>query len=279
MPTSDNERLQQALVDWDNGPYMTFLKPSADILVEAAEIRAGHRILDVGAGFGDPSLDIAALVGSEGSVTGIDHDVESIEIAQKRADDRGLTNVVFQEMEIPELAFPAETFDAVISRNVVVYFSDPLPFLREQLRVLVPGGRIAVTVWGPNDNNPLMGLPMRVLRRYAPPPETTPAAQQQRINTGGVNVLEQALKDAGFINTKAGAVPLTPLVDADQAAAYWEQRRVGSPASQRILNPLPEERQVEAEAEVVETIRALIAEGRATGEMVWASGEKPSSST
>lgn len=278
MPTSDNERLLQALIDWDNGPYMTFLKPSADILVEAAEIRAGHQILDVGAGFGDPALDIAVLVGSEGNVTGIDHDAESIEIAQKRAADRGLSNVVFQEMEIPELAFPAGTFDAVISRNVVVYFSDPLPFLREQLRVLKPGGRIAVTVWGPNDNNPLMGLPMRVLRRYAPPSETTPAPQQQRLNTGGVEVLEQALKDAGFTNTRAGAVPLTPLVDVDQAAAYWEQRRVGSPASQRILNPLPEERQVEAEAEVIETIRALIAEGRAIGEMVWASGQKPSPS-
>ena len=81
MPDDDLElNIQDALKNWGNGPYMTFLRPSADIIVSQAKIKAGDFVLDVGAGFGDPALELSDIVGPNGKVIGIDHDLESISI-------------------------------------------------------------------------------------------------------------------------------------------------------------------------------------------------------
>ena len=277
MTNSDNDRLQRALVGWDQGPYMTFLKPSADAIIRAAGIREGHRVLDVGAGFGDPTLDIAALVGSQGSVVGLDHDQESLEIARRRAAERGLTNITFEESDVMSLPFPDRSFDVVISRDVIIYFADPLPFLREQFRILSPGGRVAFSLWGANDRNPLAGVPMPILARHAPPPqEPNHPRPANAPNTRDPAVLETLLKEVGFVERGSGTVGLTSLTDPGQANTYWEQRRAGSPASQRVLVRMSAEQQDAAETEVVEAIRNLIAEGRADGEHAWAAGRKPS---
>jgi ubiquinone/menaquinone biosynthesis C-methylase UbiE len=277
MTISDDQRLQRALAEWDGGPYMAFLQPSTDAIIRVAAIRPGQRVLDVGSGFGDPSLDIAAVVGPQGRVVGVDHDRESVEIARRRAAQRGFRNVEFHEMDVPTLQFSDGSFDAAVSRNVVVYFNDPLPFLREQHRVLVPGGRIAVSVWGPNERNPLMTSSFQVLRRYeaASPAQQPAAAPGTRMNTSDPKVLEQALQQAGFVGTASGAVPLTLSGGPEVAETYWEQRRAGSPASLRVLVKLTEEERARAEAEIVDIVRKLIAEGRATGEMTWAVGRKP----
>ena len=281
MPANDLElNIQDALKNWGNGPYMTFLRPSADIIVSQAKIKAGDFVLDVGAGFGDPALELSDIVGPSGKVIGIDHDLESISIANGRAKFDKLKNIEFTIMEIPKLEFPSSMFDSVISRNVIIYFDDPSEFLSEQYRVLKQGGRIAVTVWGSNANNPLMNLPMQVLRKHLPKSASTEPAPRsnpnvsKRANTSDPNVLVNLLEDAKFNDVTSGKVELKFLGNSNDAEVYWNQRLVGSPASQKILLQMDAGLRELAIEDALQTIRDLIDKGEAYGEAVWASGTK-----
>lgn len=118
---------------------------------------------------------------------------------------------------------------------------------------------------------------MPILARHAPPPqEPNQPRPANAPNTRDPAVLETLLKEVGFVERGSGTVGLTSLTDPGQAKTYWEQRRAGSPASQRVLVRMSAEQQDAAETEVVEAIRNLIAGGRADGEHAWAAGRKPS---
>ena len=267
-------RLENALLQWDDGPYMKFLQPSADILIEQSHVKQGDFLLDVGCGFGDPILDIADIVGLEGKLVGIDHDEESILIAKKRADDRNLQNIVLETGEVPELLFEEGYFNSVISRNVILYFGDPLPFLVEQKRVLKKNGRIAITVWGVSDKNPLMNLPMKVLRSYTNSSGRAVPNNKNRVDTSDPNILANLLARAGFTDVQSGIVELSFPGDSSDAELYWDQRLAGSPMSQKILSELSEIEQEKAENAALNKVKSLIESGNATGQAVWVSGTK-----
>ena len=276
MTQRPDERLLRALATWRDGPYMAFLRPSVAALIQAAAIQPGMTVLDAGTGFGDPALEIAEAVGPEGQVVGIDHDDLSLEIARERATERGLTNVEFEKMEVTNITLDVDAFDAAVSRNVVVYFGDPVGFLRQLHRVTRRGGRVAAATWTSGERNPLMTSAFRVLRRYAPPePARAGDTGAPRVDAENPAVLEDVFRRAGFVDTARGTVSLEFTGTEEDARDYWEQRRAGSPASQGVLARMIKGQQALAEDEVVAATRELIAEGRATGELGWAAGRKP----
>lgn len=274
MTTSPDERLEHVLASWDTGLYMAFLRPVTDALLKGAGIRSGLRVLDVGCGFGDPALDVATAVGPRGVVVGVDHDPKSLELARKRAAASGLANVSFEVGEAQALPFPDGSFDAVVSRLLVVYFPNPVPVLREMWRVLAPGGRVAVATWAMGDRNPLMNHPMDALRRHLPP-SPPPPQPTDRMDTRDPRILQQALERAGFAEAAGALVPMSLAATTADAERYWEERRAGSPMSLQMLARLAPEQQAVAERDAVDSIRQLIAQGRATGEIAVASGRKP----
>jgi ubiquinone/menaquinone biosynthesis C-methylase UbiE len=111
-------------------------------LVEAAGLKAGMRVLDLGSGAGDMSFVAANLVGREGDVVGIERSPEAVAQATAQARRLGLTNVHFVGGDIHD-AVESGPFDAVVGRLVLMYVPDPSAVLRTQAATLRPGGIVA----------------------------------------------------------------------------------------------------------------------------------------
>jgi SAM-dependent methyltransferase len=111
-------------------------------VLRAAGIGPGMRVLDVGCGVGDVSFLAATLVGSGGSVLGVDRSAEAIALARRRAADVRLANVSFVTQDLQDLATDGR-FDAIIGRLVLMYFPNPAAALRRLLDLLMPGGVVA----------------------------------------------------------------------------------------------------------------------------------------
>ena len=146
--------------------------PIAQALISDAQITSGQTILDVATGPGEPALSIAAIVGLEGTVWGIDPAPEMVAAARRGANEYGLKNAHFEVAFADNLPFDSDTFDAVVSRFGVMFFPSPVDGIREMLRVLKPNRRLAVAVWYSAEQNPFHYVLSHVVDRYveSPPP-------------------------------------------------------------------------------------------------------------
>src|SRR6202521_5754783 len=143
-------------------------------LIEDAKITPRQAILDVATGPGEPALNLAKLVGPEGKVIGVDAVPEMVEAARREANRRGFQNANFDVALADDLPFPENTFDAVVSRFGVMFFPSPVDCVREMLRVLKPGGRIAMAVWHFAERNPFHYTLSQVVERYVDSPTPAP---------------------------------------------------------------------------------------------------------
>src|SRR5208337_554202 len=150
--------------------------PITQALVEDAQVGSQHAVLDIAMGPGEPALSVAALVGPEGKIFGIDPIPEMVAAARRAADRLGLKNAQFDVALADHLPFPDDTFDAVISRFGVMFFPSSVDGIREMLRVLKPGRKLALAVWHFADRNPFHYTLSRVIDRYVDPPPLAPDA-------------------------------------------------------------------------------------------------------
>jgi SAM-dependent methyltransferase len=131
----------------DQGEFLRGFTASA---FDEAGLAAGMRVLDVGCGTGDVSRIVAALVGSGGSVVGVDRDVETIDDARERATADGLTNALFVCGDLRELELGGQ-FDAIVGRFVLMYLADPAAALAHLQTFVRPGGVIVFQEWMADD--------------------------------------------------------------------------------------------------------------------------------
>lgn len=117
-------------------------------LVELAHVRPGFSVLDVGGGYGEPSLTAARAVGPKGRVVCTDISAGMFAFARERAREAGLDNIEFIESDAEELDFEKESFDAVVSRLTMMLLPDLPGTLARLHSFLKPGGRFAASVWG-----------------------------------------------------------------------------------------------------------------------------------
>ena len=150
--------------------------PVTHALAEEGQIGTGHVVLDIATGPGEPALSLAALVGPNGKVFGIDPIPEMVAAARRAADRLELRNVQFDMAFADKMPFAADTFDAVISRFGVMFFPVPADGVREMLRVLKPGRKLALAVWHFAENNPFHYALSRVMDRYVESPPLAPDA-------------------------------------------------------------------------------------------------------
>jgi ubiquinone/menaquinone biosynthesis C-methylase UbiE len=116
--------------------------PITERLLHRLGIEEGMRVLDLGCGAGDVSMLAAEMVGSMGSVVGIDQSAAAVAKAKVRARDSGYQQISFDVSSVEEF-FSAEPFDVVIGRYVLIHQPSPSDFLRAAQRHVRPGGAIA----------------------------------------------------------------------------------------------------------------------------------------
>ncbi|MGH8175450.1 MAG: methyltransferase domain-containing protein [Steroidobacter sp.] len=171
-------------------------------MIAAAQIQPGHRVLDVACGTGVLAREAASRVGSTGSVTGLDPDAGMLAVAARLS-----SAIRWRRGTAESLPFADRSFDSVVSQFGLMFFTDRPGALREMLRVLVPGGRMAVAVWDSLENTPayadLVGLLDRVAGQRAADALRAPFALGDR------NALKELFDSAGApevtITTHTGA--------------------------------------------------------------------------
>jgi SAM-dependent methyltransferase len=149
----------------------------SDRMVELAGISAGSRVLDIAAGYGEPSLTAARAVGPNGKVVATDISAEMLAYGRERAEAAGLENIEFVQSDAVSLDFPAGSFDAALSRFGIIFDPDGEGAAARARSFLNPGGRMVIASWGPPEQVPMLSIAMgTVVQRLGvtPPPPGTP---------------------------------------------------------------------------------------------------------
>lgn len=151
--------------------------PVSKRLVELAGIKAGDRVLDIAAGYGEPSLTAAKVVGPDGSVVATDISAGMLAFGRQRAAAAGVENIEFVESEASSLDYPGGSFDAALSRWGIIFEPEGEATAARVRGFLEPGAKMAISSWGPPERAPMISLPMRTAFQHLnvePPPPGTP---------------------------------------------------------------------------------------------------------
>jgi SAM-dependent methyltransferase len=155
---------------WEKGDFTRIadtMRESGEALVAKLGITKGLRVLDLGCGDGTTALP-AAAVGAE--VLGVDIAKNLVEAGNRRARERGLTNLRFQEGDASNLhELKDRSFDLVVSIFGAMFSPKPFDVAKEMVRVTRPGGRIVMGNWIPGDPT-LVAQILRISSSYTPPP-------------------------------------------------------------------------------------------------------------
>lgn len=138
----------------------TVLQDWAGRVVAAAEIQPGQRVLDVACGTGVLARAVAERVGPSGSVFGVDISEGMLAVARRKA-----PTVRWREGRAEALPFDANSFDVVVSQFGLMFFEDRRSAIQEMMRVLRPGGRLAVAIWDSIENHPAYAALANLLQR------------------------------------------------------------------------------------------------------------------
>jgi ubiquinone/menaquinone biosynthesis C-methylase UbiE len=187
-----------------------------------------------------------------------------------------LRNARFEVAFTDALPFSANQFDAVVSRFGVMFFPSAVDCLREMLRVLKPGGRMALAVWYAAERNPFDSVVSRVVDRYAEPLPPKPGSTNMfRFATPGD--LMAVLANAGASATSERILQFSIRAGLS-AEEFWTLRSEMSEKLRSRLAPLSNSQREALERDAIEAIRAYSVEDRISipAEVLIVSGRKPS---
>lgn len=144
-------------------------EPFTAMILEAAALRPGSHVLDVGCGCGGTTLAVARLI-APGQALGIDLSAPMLARARAGAEAAGHGNTVFQQGDAQVHPFAPTRFDAVISRFGVMFFADPVAAFANIRSATRPAGRLVFVCWQPLAANQWLLVPGGALGEHVPPP-------------------------------------------------------------------------------------------------------------
>jgi len=173
-----------------------------DATLEAAAAKPGEKAIDVGCGTGMTTGRLAAAVGPQGHVLGVDIAEALVEAARAQK----LANATFAVGDATTYAFEAGSADLVFSRFGVMFFGDPVAAFKNLRRALKPSGRLVFVCWRTPQENPWGLVPMRAALPHLPPFERPGPEDPGQYAFGDRTRVERILKESGF-----GAPTFRPL--------------------------------------------------------------------
>jgi ubiquinone/menaquinone biosynthesis C-methylase UbiE len=251
-----------------------WLDKATEKMLEMAGITSGHHVLDIAAGAGEQSVTTAKKVGATGYVLATDISSNILDYAKQMAQQAGVNNIETKVMDGENLTLEDETFDAVISRVGLIYFPDQQKALKEMLRVLKPGGKVAAIVYSTPEKNKFFSVPVSIIRNRAKLPPPLPG-QPGPFSLGAEGVIEKAFSQAGFKNVKSELVDSPLLLRSAKECVQFEKESFG--ALHQMMSSLSDSEKESVWGEIERELQKFEAENDFIGpcEMVVAVGEKP----
>ena len=186
----------------------------------------GDSVLELAAGVGDTGFDVAELIGDGGRLISSDFSPAMLDAARRRGSERGVDNTEYRIIDAQRIALEDDSVDGIICRFAYMLIADPADALVEARRVLRPGGRLVLAVWGRPEENPYFTTIVASLMRcgHRPPLEPPPApgiftlASPERIT--------ELLRDAGFAEVRTTGVRIRYMLrDAATYVAIYRRHR------------------------------------------------------
>ena len=162
---------------------------------------AGARLLDVGCGCGNQTLEWASRLDAQSKITGIDISEPMLSLAHdlKAAHQSALqAEVEFVEGDASDSLFPNETFDAIYSRFGVMFFNDPTAAFATLRATLKPDGELGFVCWQSPTLNPFFTAPMQAALSVLPQPPSAKPGAPGPFGLADKNIITNVLSDAGF---------------------------------------------------------------------------------
>jgi SAM-dependent methyltransferase len=228
----------------------------SDRMVELAGVEAGSRVIDVAAGYGEPTLSAAKVAGPDGSVVATDISAEMLAYGRERAEAAGLENIEFVEADASALDFPEDSFDAALSRFGIIFEPDGEGAAARVRGFLKPGAKMAIASWGPPDRTPFLGIPMRTAMQaldVPPPPPGTPGP----LSRPTPEALGGLLEGGGFSEVQVEEAEVVMPFESPEAFTTFI-REIAPPIT-AMIEPHPEDVQKRTWDAITEAAREVAA--------------------
>jgi SAM-dependent methyltransferase len=227
-------------------------------MLDEAYIGPGARVLDIAAGAGDQTLDIARHVGTDGWVLATDVSPGILALAHKNAKAAGHTQVSTQVADAQSLGLAGADFDAAVCRLGLMFCHFPLAALSEIRAALRPQGRLTALVFGPPERNPCVTITLATARKHAGLANvsaTKPASPFEPgtlMSLGKPGLLQELLQTTGFVDVAVHAVSAP--FHAPSAAHYVDFLRSSASPIIEILAPLSTAAKQQAWSDMIEQL-------------------------
>jgi SAM-dependent methyltransferase len=189
--------------------------------MKAAAIGDADSVLDVGCGTGLSTCE-AARAAHSGLALGVDLSSRMLERARRHAQEQGLENVRFEQVDAQVHPFPPGAFSVAISRFGCMFFSEPVTAFRNIAATLRPGGRLVLISWMPlEENDWLMKIREALAAGRELPGE--PPGWPGPFGLAEPDRIRETLETAGFVDVVLDQVrePMWFGVSADEAHEFW----------------------------------------------------------
>lgn len=239
MTSTVADAWDRAAEGWDRSTPLVhaWLAPATAALLAEARLQPGARVLDLAAGAGDQTQDIARAVGPQGFVLATDISPKILAFARRNIQAAGLANVRFAVADAEAPVQAQAPFDAVLCRLGLMLCPHPAAALAAAFDALRPGGRFAALVFGEPASNPSVAIMMQVARKHRGlDASASPYAAGGLFSLGAPGQMARLLSAAGYVDV--GVAPVAAPFELPNAASYIAfVRDSGSPIME-MLAPL-----------------------------------------